>query len=172
MIGTPQQSCCLGLRPSLGTHGVGKEVAFARLVDDGEDVARAYQPEIAESGVRTDVDYRIQSLGCATGRRRRDRIFRRRSFRWRRLRILIRRHGGLTGRLRCAASRCRCSSQARDDIPARNHAATVRRSARVATSTTYGGSWPIMARGRHCTMSAMSPVGGKLPESLEMTEGG
>ena len=138
MIGTPQQSCRLGLRPSLGTHGVGIEVAFARLVDDGEDVARAYQPEIGDSGVRADVDYRIQSLGCATRRRRRDRIFRRRILRWRSLRILIRRHGGLTGRLRCAASRCRCSSQARENVPARNHAATVRCSARVATSTTHG----------------------------------
>ena len=67
MIGAPQQSCRLGLRPSLGTHGVGIEVAFARLVDDGEDVARAYQPEIGDSGVRTDVDYRIQSLGVRLG---------------------------------------------------------------------------------------------------------
>ena len=138
MIGAPQQSCRLGLRPSLGTHGVGIEVAFARLVDDGEDVARAYQPEIGDSGVCANVDYCVQSPGWVTRWCRRDRILRRRILRWRRLRIPIRRHGGLTGRLTCAASRSRCSSQARENVPARNHAATIRCSARAATSTTHG----------------------------------
>ena len=52
MIGAPQQSCRLGLRPSLGTRRVGIVVAFARLVDDAEDVARADQPEIGDGRVR------------------------------------------------------------------------------------------------------------------------
>jgi hypothetical protein len=44
--------------------GLAKEVAFARLVDDGEDVARAYLPEIGDSGVCAEVDYCIQSPGA------------------------------------------------------------------------------------------------------------
>ena len=133
----PTASCRLGLRSPSGTRRVGIEVTFARLVDDGENVGRAYQSEIGDSCVCADVDHRIQSLDCAARWCLLERILSQRILSCRGLQILIRRHirrhGGLTRCLRCAASRRRCGGQARENIPARHHAATVRCSPIVAT---------------------------------------
>ena len=74
MIGAPQQSRRLGLGASRGAHRVGIVAAFARLVDDGEDVALAHQPEIGDGHDAADVDHRVQSQRRAIRRRRRDRI--------------------------------------------------------------------------------------------------
>src|SRR6202012_3596991 len=60
-------------------------------------------------------------------------IFSRRILGRRHLLIRIGRHGGLTGRRRGAASRRCCSSQPGEDVPSRNHAATVRGSPGMAT---------------------------------------
>lgn len=57
---------------------------------------------------------------------------------WWQSRILIRRHGCLTGCLRCAASRYRCGSQTRKNHSSRSHAARVRRLPSVATFTRTG----------------------------------
>ena len=117
MIGAPQQSRRLGLGASGGVHRVGIVAAFGRFVDDAQDVALAHQPEVADGHEPADVDHRVQSERRAIRRRRRDRN-------------LIGRHGRPGG----GAASCRGrSGQAREKVPARDHAPTVRRSARAAS---------------------------------------
>ena len=77
-------------------------------------------PEVGDGHASADVDHRVQSQRRAIRRRRRDRI-------------LIGRQGRLAG----GAASCRGRSrQARENVPARDHAPTVRRSARAAKAKT------------------------------------
>ena len=111
MIGAPQQSRCLGLGSSRGARAVGIVVAFARFMDDGENVALAHQPEVGDRRALAEVDHRVQSLRRAIRRRRRDRI-------------PIGRRGH--GRLARAASRRRRRCQARENSSTRDHAPVMR----------------------------------------------
>src|SRR5262249_46318993 len=74
VIGAPQQSCRLGLGPSLSARRIGIVVAFTRLMDNAEDAALTDQSEVGDAHASIDVDHRVQSQRRTIGRRWRYRI--------------------------------------------------------------------------------------------------